>query len=943
MKKGTQLSILLSLVAIVLLLVMTALSTNAAQISDPQATATQLARDFFATGTSETDLSAPPTIIASATVDVSVTRTQQAADNIATATQLATSSGSEPVLTLQGEAAITGTYWDTDWIIAWDEAGLIRLWNAASGEHLLTLEHGQPLMNVRLATDLPAVQMNRSGTRLLSWSNATNTCECPMQATVWDIDAASDTFGEALLTLEQPDDAQFLPGGGAQWNPDESLIVTWSRNRVAHVWDAETGQELALLQHNNIIWGVNWDAAGERLLTWSTDEQARMWDFATIIAEANTADELPLTVNRPLYQWVNRNVVWGAIWSPDETRVLTWSHDGRAVVRDAISGYPLAILQHQEFSWSAYWHGDDIVVSGLGGLVGIWDANAIGDDWIGRTLLPVQSLQPSTAGGFTRSHPQPEGTIIVSAGQQGIWGWDSRNSEVIFVKSLAGARVSWHPEGNYLLVTSERGAADVFGVPGGEPIATLVEEQRITGAQWHPDGNQILTWGTGGMLTIWDVDLAAPQAEAAFIPTSTPQPTDASTAVVSTQVATATPTFLPSPTLPILSRTRNDLGELQSFVAVEDSLQVVDVWLGAFQDNTQNGDILTLSLLDREFTSLGSVAQFIGSEVAGWVRFTFPEAMAMTPGETYTLRIVAEFGTSQRPLIGWGFSRDDPYPDGTSGIWWASSFDMPPTGVSFGIAGDNQYRLGDAAVATELPPVTVTPSPTATTIPPRETATAEAAWYISSIFSSLNPRSNYHREVALGDSLQLFIGYEECCYYIEQLDAEIDWSVRPDVDASIDANGLLTVAPDAELGELTVTARFAGQRLQTVITVYDPESQPYVGIWREDARIDCETDEFVEDGNLIGELAIQANGNFQVTWSPFEVYVDYTGTLFVMDTIMSFDGRSLNYFPPEFVGSGTYYMDDEGRLVMENIWFGVAPYGDDDFRGCGHRFVRVED
>jgi hypothetical protein len=63
---------------------------------------------------------------------------------------------------------------------------------------------------------------------------------------------------------------------GAQFNRDESRILTWGGDKTARLWDARTGQQIGpAVQHEDMV-----DGDESRILTWSTDGTARVWLLA---------------------------------------------------------------------------------------------------------------------------------------------------------------------------------------------------------------------------------------------------------------------------------------------------------------------------------------------------------------------------------------------------------------------------------------------------------------------------------------------------------------------------------------------------------------------------------------------------------------------------------------------------------------------------------------
>jgi hypothetical protein len=197
-----------------------------------------------------------------------------------------------------------------------------------------------------------------------------------------------------------------------------------------------------------------------------------------------------------------------------------------------------------------------------------------------------------------------------------------------------------------------------------------------------------------------------------------------------------------------------------------------------------------------------------------------------------------------------------------------------------------------------------------------------------------------------GQSFTLVLGVVECCYFFEPVPVRATWSVSPTEGADVDpVTGVLTIDPTTPSGTVfTVTADVEdGRRLVTVeVYVYTPEANPLVGFWQEAAQLACDTGaEFVPEVP-IGELVFEADGTFSVTWVPFEIYKDYWGT-YVFDLAqatleLTVDGG--NHVPSDLDLSGSFRFDDQGRLLLTDIWLGepgsAAAAGE---RACGHRFV----
>jgi hypothetical protein len=190
------------------------------------------------------------------------------------------------------------------------------------------------------------------------------------------------------------------------------------------------------------------------------------------------------------------------------------------------------------------------------------------------------------------------------------------------------------------------------------------------------------------------------------------------------------------------------------------------------------------------------------------------------------------------------------------------------------------------------------------------------------------------------------LGTIECCYYFEPVDACASWSVDPSKGASIDPKkGLFAVDEATPSGSVfTVSADVEeGRRVVSVrVHVFTPQEDPLVGLWKEEAQFVCGTGDEVAPERAIGELRFEADGGFSVTWQPFEVYKDYWGTYAygisqgTLDLVIA----GGNYIPDDLAASGSILLDEQGNLILRDMWLG-RPVNGTGPANCGHRLTRM--
>src|SRR5205823_6511395 len=114
-----------------------------------------------------------------------------------------------------------------------------------------------------------------------------------VSSTVWDVEK-----GEALHSNIRLDGEMLVP---PSFSPDGKWIAATSKNGIAQVWDAHTGQPIgAPLRHMDPaverVLNATFNADGSELATTTKDGHVRVWDIATgrLITELPSGSALPV-------------------------------------------------------------------------------------------------------------------------------------------------------------------------------------------------------------------------------------------------------------------------------------------------------------------------------------------------------------------------------------------------------------------------------------------------------------------------------------------------------------------------------------------------------------------------------------------------------------------------------------------------------------------------
>jgi hypothetical protein len=171
------------------------------------------------------------------------------------------------------------------------------------------------------------------------------------------------------------------------------------------------------------------------------------------------------------------------------------------------------------------------------------------------------------------------------------------------------------------------------------------------------------------------------------------------------------------------------------------------------------------------------------------------------------------------------------------------------------------------------------------------------------------------------------------------------WSIAPaGAGATIDAaTGAITVEAGTASGTTFVVTADVESGRKTItadVFVYTQAAMPWRGVWREMAQYTCGAGTEVPPRETINEIYFWADGTLWVTWTPFEVYVDYWGTYAFASgpgtLAITADGG--NYVPSDIDADGTYTLNGN-ELVLTDMWLG-SPQGSTQPARCGHKLTR---
>lgn len=152
------------------------------------------------------------------------------------------------------------------------------------------------------------------------------------------------------------------------------------------------------------------------------------------------------------------------------------------------------------------------------------------------------------------------------------------------------------------------------------------------------------------------------------------------------------------------------------------------------------------------------------------------------------------------------------------------------------------------------------------------------------------------------------------------------WTVSSPKIAALSADhATLTIADDAPPGTpVSLSAQLGGQQVSASFTVIARDAVVLTGFWKEVGDADCAI------GNpSIMELHFLPDGKFELTWQPFERYIDYWGDVSFdpASGAIVFKPTGGNHMPGDADWVGRARVDADGLLRFSELFFGSPSHG----------------
>lgn len=343
---------------------------------------------------------------------------------------------------------------------------------------------------------------------LLTWSVTDFGGNVPGSISLWD--ASTETVIWRLAVEREVQTAQF--------SGDNSQIIIGTVGGEFRVLDRHTGQTLYTLQHDDAVQdlddiisiGANWNQDETQLLTWTDDNTARIWSLRIenpaidVFVHGSTVDHAYVSPNQQWLLTLGKSMDCATEDCPDLLRI--WDIDTQNLEFELSSEAWRELLSYTTASAitfiDALWHenSNEIIVWGDGDLIQLIEVPS------GRLKQTFQSPR-----GFANDHlmqvqftPDHEGIFAYSSDYE-FDIWDIQTGQLrheisvendahivdIAVNSDSTQLLGW--TGGYHSTAAED-YIDIWDIQSGDRILRIRETGGVMGARWNGNYTQILSW-----------------------------------------------------------------------------------------------------------------------------------------------------------------------------------------------------------------------------------------------------------------------------------------------------------------------------------------------------------------------------------------------------------------------------------------------------------------
>ncbi|MCY1055013.1 AAA-like domain-containing protein [Nannocystis sp. SCPEA4] len=406
-------------------------------------------------------------------------------------------------------------------LLTTSEDNTARLWNSASGQPIATLEgHTAPVL---------AAEFSPDGARILT-VGGDNT------ARIWD-----GSLNNAVPTLKGHGASVRL----ARFSPDGSRIVTTSDDKTARLWDVVSTRNIRTLEGHAgpVVAAVFAGDGSGRLITWAEeDSNLRLWDASTgdeVAVLGHAGHVLGASFSRDgsriisagaddtLRQWdATTGAVVGEPWqgTRGQQAIAGFAPGGRYVVLASRDSNTAQLIDAESLRFITDLVGHSARVEGAvfspdGETVVTISADHTAKLWVARYGSEVATLDPAAGAIASAAFSRDGGRLVLATARDAwVWSLSGPDDRPHVLAALLGHSASllyatFDGDGRRIVTASSDNTAKLWDAPTDSSnydlLATLHgHAAAVNHAEFSPDGRLIVTAGRDGRIKLYPTSVA---------------------------------------------------------------------------------------------------------------------------------------------------------------------------------------------------------------------------------------------------------------------------------------------------------------------------------------------------------------------------------------------------------------------------------------------------